>query len=130
MSCVLSVDAYRSLAKGLCKIGEIDAPMMLVDDCLANATSGPMAFKYTHAVINVCRSGAEKVMEVMNEMLQEGCLLDDVLCSTIISGMCKHGTIEEAREIFTNLLSVCMHAYLSEYEEQSLIGAWSMYILL
>ncbi|GLT27350.1 hypothetical protein SLA2020_023560 [Shorea laevis] len=104
MSCVPSVDAYCSLARGLCKIGEIDAAMLLVRDCLANVSSGPMAFKYTLAVINACRSGAEKVMEVMDEMLQEGCLLDDVICSAVISGMCKHGTIEKAREVFTNLV--------------------------
>ncbi|GKV11161.1 hypothetical protein SLEP1_g22440 [Rubroshorea leprosula] len=104
MSCVPTVDAYCSLARGLCKIGEIDAAMMLVRDCLANVSSGPMAFKYTLAVINACRSDAEKVMEVMDEMLQEGCLPDDVICSAVISGMCKHGTIEKAREIFTNLV--------------------------
>ena len=36
MSLVPSVVAYYALAKGLCKIGEIDAAMMLVHDCLAN----------------------------------------------------------------------------------------------
>ncbi|XVF24230.1 hypothetical protein REPUB_Repub13aG0109800 [Reevesia pubescens] len=103
MSCVPSVDAYYSLAKGLCKIGEIDAAMMLVRDCLGNVTSGPLAFKYTLTILHACKSGAEKVMEVLNEMMQEGCPADNVICSAIISGMCKYGTIEEARKVFANL---------------------------
>ncbi|KAK0574242.1 hypothetical protein LWI29_020297 [Acer saccharum] len=74
---VPTVAAYCSLAKGLCKIGEIDSAMISGD--------------------------AEKVIEVINEMMQEGCHPDEVICSTIISGMCKNGTLEEARKVFTNL---------------------------
>ncbi|XWS07571.1 hypothetical protein CRYUN_Cryun41cG0000300 [Craigia yunnanensis] len=85
------------------KIGEIDAAMMLVRDCLGNVTSGPMAFKYTLTILHACKSGAEKVMEVLNEMMQEGLPPDNIICSAIISGMCKYGTIEEARKVFANL---------------------------
>lgn len=103
-SIVPSVAAYCSLAKGLCKIGEIDAAMTLVHDCLGSVTSGPMEFKYTLTIIHTCRSGnSEKVIDVLNEMIQESCTLDDVICSAIISGMCKYGTLEEARKVFANL---------------------------
>ncbi|KAK1557733.1 hypothetical protein Q3G72_030558 [Acer saccharum] len=40
---------------------------------------------------------------MLNEMMQEGCRPDEVICSAIISGMCKYGTLEEARKVFTNL---------------------------
>ncbi|XP_048235737.1 pentatricopeptide repeat-containing protein At4g20740 [Ricinus communis] len=104
MSSVPSVAAYCSLTKGLCDIGEIDEAMMLVRDCLGNVTSGPMEFKYTLTVLHVCRSGdAEKVIEVLNEMMHENCPPNEVILSAIISGMCKHGTLEEARKVFTNL---------------------------
>lgn len=104
MSCIPSVAAYRSLAKGLFSVGEIDAVMLLVRDCLASVTSGPMAFKYSLTILNACRSkNAEKVIDVMNEMMQQGCPPDHVIYSAIISGMCKHGTIEEARKVFSNL---------------------------
>ncbi|XP_044488168.1 pentatricopeptide repeat-containing protein At4g20740 [Mangifera indica] len=104
MSHVPSVDAYSSLARGLCKIGEIDVAMMLVHDCLGNVTTGPMEFKYTLTIIHMCRSrDAEKVIEVLNEMMEEGCALDAVICSAIIYGMCKYGTLEEARKVFTHL---------------------------
>ncbi|KAK6234447.1 hypothetical protein QUC31_006853 [Theobroma cacao] len=103
MSCVPSIDAYYSLAKGLCKIGEIDAAMMLVRDCLGNVTNGPMAFKYALTVLHACKSGAETVTEVLNEMMQEGWPPDNIIYSAIISGMCKYGTIEEARKVFANL---------------------------
>ena len=54
------------ITKGLCKTREIDAAMMLVRDCLANVTSGPMEFKYTLSVVHACKSGgAEKVIEVL-----------------------------------------------------------------
>lgn len=106
MSCVPSVDAYCSLAKGLCKIGEIDEAILLVRDCLENVTSGPMAFKYTLTIIRACKSGPEKVMEVLDEMLHEGCPLDEVVCSAVIFGMCKYGTIEEGREVFTSLMKL------------------------
>lgn len=104
MSQIPSVAAYYSLAKGLCRIGEIDAAMMLVCDCLGNVTSGPPEFKYTLAILHMCKTGdAQKVIEVLDEMMQEGCPPDDVICSSIISGMCKHGTLEEARKVFANL---------------------------
>ncbi|KAJ9187314.1 hypothetical protein P3X46_002783 [Hevea brasiliensis] len=104
MSGVPSVAAYCSLAKGLCNIGEIDEAMILVRDCLGNVTSGPMEFKYTLTILHVCKLGeAEKVIEVLNEMMQEGCPPNEVIYSAIISGMCRHGTLEEARKVFTNL---------------------------
>ena len=58
--------------------------MMLVRDCLGNVTSGPMAFKYTLTILHACKSGAEKVMEVLNEMMQEGLPPDNIICSAII----------------------------------------------
>ncbi|XP_004515007.1 pentatricopeptide repeat-containing protein At4g20740-like [Cicer arietinum] len=104
MSCIPSVAVYHRLAKGLCEIGEIDEAMMLVRDCLGNATSGPMEFKYCLTLIHICKfNDAEKVIDVLNEMMQQGFPLCNVVCSAIISGMCKHGTIEEARKVFSNL---------------------------
>ena len=104
MSCVPSVTAYCSLAKGLFHVGEIDAVMLLVRDCLASVTSGPMAFKYSLTVFDACRSNnAEKVIDILNEMMQQGCPPEHAIYSAIISGMCKHGTIEEARKVFSNL---------------------------
>ncbi|XP_027341635.1 pentatricopeptide repeat-containing protein At4g20740-like [Abrus precatorius] len=104
MSSIPSVAAYRCLAKGLCKIGEIDEAMMLVRDCLGNVTSGPMEFKYSLTVIHACKSNdAEKVIDVLNEMIEQGFPPDNVIYSAIISGMCKHGTIEEARKVFSNM---------------------------
>lgn len=104
MSSIPSVAAYHALAKGLCKNGDIDEAMMLVRGCLANVASGPMEFKYTLNIFHACKSGdAEKVVEVLNEMMQQGCPPDDVIYSSIISGMCKHGTMEEARKVFSNL---------------------------
>ncbi|KAA8519147.1 hypothetical protein F0562_013379 [Nyssa sinensis] len=104
MSLVPSVAAYYSLVKGLCKIGQIDAAIMLIRDCLANVASGPMEFKYTLTILHVCKSNdAQKVIDVLNEMMQQGCPPDDIIYSAIISGMCKHGTLEEARKVFANM---------------------------
>lgn len=104
MSCVPSVSAYRSLSKGLCRIGEIDAAIMVVRDCLANMASSPQEFKYVLTVIHVSRlGGAEKVIEVINEMMQQGCPPDEVIYSAIISGMCKHRRVEEARKVFAHM---------------------------
>ncbi|CAN0863578.1 Pentatricopeptide repeat-containing protein At4g20740 [Linum grandiflorum] len=105
MSCVPSVAAYSSLAKGLCNVGEIDAAMMLVRDCLGNVVSGPMDFKYSLAIIHSCRSGeAGMVIEVVNEMMKEGLFpLNEIICSAVIYGMCKHGTLEAARQVFAIL---------------------------
>ncbi|CAL5210926.1 unnamed protein product [Lathyrus oleraceus] len=104
MSCIPSVAAYCCLAKGLCEIGEIDEAMMLVRDCLGSVVSGPMEFKYCLTILHICKSNdAEKVISVLSEMMQQGCSLGNVVCSAIISGMCKYGTIEEARKVFSNL---------------------------
>ncbi|CAA0827248.1 Pentatricopeptide repeat-containing protein [Striga hermonthica] len=101
-SSVPSVIAYCSLVKGLCEIGEVDAAMMLIRECLANVESGPMEFKYTLTIIHVCKSNdACKVADVMNEMVDQGCPPSSITCCAIIYGMCKHGTIEEARKVFS-----------------------------
>ncbi|CAK9147499.1 unnamed protein product [Ilex paraguariensis] len=121
ISSVPSVAAYCSLVKGLCKIGEIDAAMMLIRDCLANVVSGPMGFKYTLTILHVCKSNdAEKVIGVLDEMIQQGCPPDDIIYSAIICGMCKHGTIEEARKIFSNIRErkVLTEANLIVYDEK------------
>lgn len=104
MSQLPSVAGYRSLAKGLCKTEEIDAAIMLVRDCLANVPGSPMEFKYALTILHACKSGeAEKVIDVLNEMMQQGCIPDEVSYSALISGMCKHGTLEEARKVFLNM---------------------------
>ncbi|KAL3648209.1 hypothetical protein CASFOL_007633 [Castilleja foliolosa] len=104
MSSVPSVAAYYSLVKGLSEIGEVDAAMMLIRDCLAHVTCGPMEFKYTLTVIHVCKlNDAGKVVEVVNEMVDQGCVPSSITYSAVIYGMCKHGTIEEARKVFSIL---------------------------
>lgn len=102
MSSLPSVSGYYSLVKGLCKIGEIDTGIMVIRECLANVTSGPIEFKYVLAILHVCKSNdANKVIEVVNEMMQLGYTPDDVVYSAVISGMCKHGTVEEGRKVFS-----------------------------
>lgn len=90
-----SVPAYLSIARGLCRTGEIDSAMMLVRECLGSVESGPMEFKYALRVIHVCKGDkAEKVIEVLDEMKLEG---------SVIFGMCKHGSIDAAREVFAEI---------------------------
>ncbi|XP_041994971.1 pentatricopeptide repeat-containing protein At4g20740-like [Salvia splendens] len=102
ISSVPSLDAYSSLVKGLSKMGELDAAMLLIRDCLANVESGPLEFKYTLTIIHVCKSNdATKVIQVVNEMVEQGCPPSAVTCAAIIYGMCKHGTMEEARKVFS-----------------------------
>ncbi|KFK31637.1 hypothetical protein AALP_AA6G139000 [Arabis alpina] len=104
MSCIPSVPAYLSLAKGLCQTGEIDAAMMLVRECLRNVESGPMEFKYALRVIHVCKEcNVMKVIEVLDEMKLEGSSPNEVIYSAIIFGMSKHGSIEAAKEVFSEL---------------------------
>uniref|UniRef100_A0A1J3GWD6 Pentatricopeptide repeat-containing protein n=3 Tax=Noccaea caerulescens TaxID=107243 RepID=A0A1J3GWD6_NOCCA len=121
MSCVPSIAAYLSLTKGLSQIGEIDAVMILVRECLGNIENGPMEFKYALRVCHVCKgsSNAEKVIEVVDEMKQEGVSISEVVYSAIISGMCKHGTIKAAREVFAELKKrkVMTEAEMVVYDE-------------
>ncbi|XP_027114005.2 pentatricopeptide repeat-containing protein At4g20740 [Coffea arabica] len=99
-----SLAAYQSLAKGLCATGEIDAAMMLIRDCLGSVASGPLEFKYTLTIIHLCKSkDPKKVVGVVDEMVEQGCLPDNVIYSAVICGMCKYGTIEEARKVFVGL---------------------------
>lgn len=102
MSSLPSIDAYCSLVDGLLKMGELDAAMMLIRDCLANVDSGPLEFKYALTVIHVCKANdATKLIQVVNEMVEQSCLPNSITCAAIIYGMCKHGTIEEARKVFS-----------------------------
>ncbi|KAL0926861.1 hypothetical protein M5K25_003114 [Dendrobium thyrsiflorum] len=95
-----SVAAYSSLVRGLCMVGEINAAMTLVKDCLGNVTSGPMEFKYSLRVLDACRSGKpEKVIEVLNEMVEQGYPLEDIIYCTVIHGFCKYASSGEARKV-------------------------------
>ncbi|GAA0147341.1 hypothetical protein LIER_07065 [Lithospermum erythrorhizon] len=99
-----SIPAYQSLVKGLCEIRQIDAAMMLIRECLANVINGPLEFKYTLTIIHVCKSNdAAKIIEVVNELMEQGCEPDSIIYSAIISGMCRHGTIEEARKVISSM---------------------------
>lgn len=103
MSLFPSVAAYQSLVKGLFIIGELDAAVTLVQECLANVSSGPILFKYMLSIAHACRSNdAQEVMEVLNDMVAEGGC-DDIGYYAIIYGMCKYGTIEEGRKVFMHL---------------------------
>ena len=63
-----------------------------------------MEFKYTLTILHACKSGnTTKVIDVLNEMMQEGCTPVEVIYSALISSMCKHGAIEEARKVFSNM---------------------------
>ncbi|KAG2249157.1 hypothetical protein Bca52824_088785 [Brassica carinata] len=120
MSCVPSIAAYLSLARGLSQIGEIDAVMLLVRECLGNVESGPREFMYALRVCHVCKaSSAETVMEVLDEMNQEGACISEVIYCAIISGMSKHGTIKAAREVFAELKNrkIMTEAEMVVYDE-------------
>ncbi|MQL72404.1 hypothetical protein Taro_004737 [Colocasia esculenta] len=96
-----SIQAYCSLVKALCKIGEINAALILVKDCLANVRNGPMEFKYTLTVLHVCKSrDAEKVVAVLSEMQEQGVPLEEVVYCAIIHGFVKYASSEEARKAF------------------------------
>ncbi|VVB07918.1 unnamed protein product [Arabis nemorensis] len=112
MSCVPSVSAYLSLARGLCQTGETDAAMMLVRECLRNVESGPMEFKYALRVIHACKeSNVKKVIEVLDEMKLESLSPSEVIYCAIIFGMSKHGSIKAAKQVFAELKDL---KYLTE----------------
>ncbi|KAK1319137.1 Pentatricopeptide repeat-containing protein [Acorus calamus] len=101
MSWIPSIAAYRSLVTGLCKLGQIRQALMLVQDCLGNVIDGPMEFKYSLTVLHACQSRkAEKVIEVLNEMVQQGYPLDDVVYCAVIHGFCKCDNLDGAKEVF------------------------------
>ncbi|KQK20600.1 pentatricopeptide repeat-containing protein At4g20740 [Brachypodium distachyon] len=97
-----SISAYCSLVKGLCKIGEINAAVSLVTDCLGNVENGPMEFKYTLTILEACRSKSpEKVMKVVDEMIELGYSVEEIIFCAIIYGFCKYATSTEARKVFS-----------------------------
>ncbi|KAG6479996.1 pentatricopeptide repeat-containing protein At4g20740-like [Zingiber officinale] len=99
-----SVEAYCSLVNGLCKIGEIDAAITLVKDCLGNVTSGPMEFKHALTVINTCRAKSpEKVIKILHEIIDQNCPLEDIIYCSIIYGFCKYASSEEARKVLAEM---------------------------
>ncbi|KAK1681979.1 hypothetical protein QYE76_042827 [Lolium multiflorum] len=99
-----SISAYWSLVKGLCKVGEINAAVSLVTDCLGSVENGPMEFKYTLTIIEACRSKSpEKVMKVVDEMLELGYSIEELTFSAIIYGFCKHATSTGARQVFSDM---------------------------
>ncbi|KAF3794729.1 Pentatricopeptide repeat-containing protein [Nymphaea thermarum] len=101
MSWVPTVASYCSLVKGLCRSGEIMAALSLVQDCLGSVNSGPMVFKYTLTILHACKSGkSDKVIEVLDEMMQLDIPTGDIIYCAVIYGLCKHGTAEETRKVF------------------------------
>lgn len=97
-----SISAYCALVKGLCKIGEINAAVSLVKDCLGNVENGPMEFKYTLTIIEACRSKSpEKVIKVVDEMIELGYSLEEIIYYAIIYGFCKYASSTEARRVFS-----------------------------
>ncbi|CAA3014464.1 pentatricopeptide repeat-containing At4g20740 [Olea europaea subsp. europaea] len=103
-SSIPSIDAYYSLGKSLSVKGEVDAVTELVRDCLAHVTSRPMEFKVTLTIIHFCKlNNAGKLIDVVNEMVEQGRPPNSVIYAAIIDGMCEHGTTEEARKVFASM---------------------------
>lgn len=103
-SWVPSVPVYTALVNSLCKIAKIDIALALVRDCLGCVTSAPQNFKYTLTVLHASKSGkADDVLEVLVEMMQQGIAPECVVYCAVISGLCKHGTVEEAQRVFSIL---------------------------
>ncbi|KAJ1287994.1 hypothetical protein BS78_02G054200 [Paspalum vaginatum] len=97
-----SISAYRALVKGLCKIGEINEAISLVKDCLGSVENGPTEFKYTLTILEACRSKSpEKVLTVVDEMVEVSCSMEEIIYSAIIYGFCKYASSTEARQVFT-----------------------------
>ncbi|KAM0947864.1 putative tetratricopeptide-like helical domain superfamily [Dioscorea sansibarensis] len=87
MSSTPSVAAYLCLVKGLCNIWEINAAITVVKDCLGNVENGPLKFKYTLTILNACRTGdPQKVIEILDEMIREGVVLEEIMYCAIIHG--------------------------------------------
>ncbi|KAL6880647.1 hypothetical protein ACP4OV_012212 [Aristida adscensionis] len=96
-----SISAYCALVRGLCKIGEINAAISLVKDCLGNVENGPTEFKYTLTILEACRSKSpEKVIKVVGEMIEVGCSMEEIIYCAIIYGFCKYASSTEARKVF------------------------------
>lgn len=115
-----TLNAYCSLVKGLCKIGEIDLAVGLVRDCLGTLTSGPMEFKYALTIINVCKTKKpDKVVEVLDEMIELGYPLEEITYCAIIHGFCKYASSAEARKVFAVLeeRGILTEANFIAYEE-------------
>jgi NADH:ubiquinone oxidoreductase subunit D len=97
-----SMSAYCVLVKGLCKMGEINTSISLVKDCLGNIENGPAEFKYTLTILEACRSKSlEKVINVVYEMIEVGCSMEEIVYFAIIYGFCKYASSTEARQVFT-----------------------------
>ncbi|KAJ1692185.1 hypothetical protein LUZ63_008883 [Rhynchospora breviuscula] len=115
-----TVNAYCSLVKGLCKIGEIDLAIALVRDCLGTLTNGPMEFKYALTIINECKTKKpDKVVDVLDEMIELGYPLEDITFCAIMHGFCKYASSAEARKVFAALREqgVLTEANYIAYEE-------------
>jgi pentatricopeptide repeat protein len=101
-SWIPSVPAYCALVKGLCKIGEINPAISLVKDCLGNVENGPSEFKYTLTILEACRSKSpEQVISVVEEIIDVGCSMEEIIYSAIMYGFCKYASSTEARQVFT-----------------------------
>lgn len=99
-----SISAYCALVKGLCKKGEINAAISLVKDCLGNVENGPMEFKYTLTILEACQSKSpEKVIKVVDEMIELGYSIEEIIYSAIIYGFCKYASSTEARKVLSTM---------------------------
>jgi pentatricopeptide repeat protein len=115
-----TLNAYCSLVKGLCKIGEVDPAIGLIRDCLGTLTSGPMEFKYALTIVNACKTkNPDKVVEVLDEMIELGYMLEEIIYCAIIHGFCKYASSAEARKVFAVLQErgILTEANFIAYEE-------------
>jgi pentatricopeptide repeat protein len=53
-------------------------------------------------ILEACRSKSpEKVINVVEEIIEVGCSMEEIIYSSIIYGFCKYASSTEARQIFT-----------------------------
>ncbi|KAF8642838.1 hypothetical protein HU200_067043 [Digitaria exilis] len=124
-----SVGIYNSVIENLLKIKERNKALLLFEEMQSSVHYKPDSCTYSHMipcfvdegnVEEACSSKSpEKVISVVEEIIEVGCSMEDILYSAIIYGFCKYASSTEAGQVFTimrdrNILS---EANFIVYEE-------------
>ncbi|KAL5676462.1 hypothetical protein ACJX0J_012593, partial [Zea mays] len=121
------VISYNGLIKALCKEGNVDWSMALLEEMVTKGIK-PNNFSYNMLINELCKAGNVcDALELSKEMLNQGLTPDIVTYNTLINGLCKVGWTHAALNLLEKLPNENVHPDIVTY---NILISWHCKVII
>lgn len=106
MDCYLNVVAYSAFLDGVCKTGDFNKALELLDE-MENEDKdlAPDVITYTSVIQSFCEQSRASEALHSEQMGSQGCPANRIIVSTLIKGLCNEGLVDEAYQLIDKVVA-------------------------